>query len=242
MDNKTMHEQFVFRMEKQDNKAKLYIYGAIQAKAWDDEKRAYVNSGANALKDQLDEIPAGAEIELHINSNGGEVNQGVAIYNLLRRKAAEGCRINGYVDGAAYSAAVNVACAADHLVMGQGTTMLVHNPWTIALGNANDLREAADQLDKMGMASMELYLSRCNGKISREELKEMMDKETMLTAEECVKYGFADEIVQRQPDPDDDPEAKQLKTFDAALEFIQGGRTDTDDFFDRTIEFLGGVK
>ena len=101
MDEKMKHEQFVFRLERGSEKAKLYIYGAIRAEAWDDEKRAFVKSGANALKDMLDEIPDGNEIELHINSNGGEANQGVTIYNLLRQKAAAGCRINGYVDGAA---------------------------------------------------------------------------------------------------------------------------------------------
>lgn len=188
---------------------KLYIYDAVRAKGnfnWD--KWCYEESETSAkfFRDKLNEIPADSTIELHVNSAGGEVGEGVTIYNLLRQKAQEGTRIVGYVDGMAYSVAMNIIMAADEIHMGLGTSMFLHNPWAEVAGNAEQLRNMADQLDTLAAASRQLYMSRAEGHITEDELKEMMDKETMLSPDDCKKYGFCDIVGEEsgEADPDED--------------------------------------
>lgn len=185
---------------------RLYIYDEVRAegkfnwKTWEYEDS---ETSAKYFRDQLDAIPNGETIELHVNSAGGEVGEGVTIYNLLRQKAGAGSRIVGYVDGMAYSVAVNIVMACDEIHMGLGTSMFLHNPWTIAQGNADQLRSMADQLDELSEASLQLYMSRATG-ITEEELREMMKKETMLAPDKCLQYGFCDVVGEKTAETDSD--------------------------------------
>lgn len=206
-----MAKELKFRFEQSAPGAhKLFIYDAVRAKGkfnwqtWDYDDS---ETSAKFFRDRLDEIPNGEEIELHVNSNGGEVSEGVAIYNLLRQKSQAGSRIVGYVDGSAYSIAMTIVMACDEIHMGLGTSMFLHNPWTLASGNAKDLRSVADQLDVLAASSRQLYLARAKN-LSEEDLIEMMDAETMLDPETCLEYGFCDfvgEVIGNE-DPDEDPE------------------------------------
>lgn len=138
----------------------------------------------------MEEIPESATIELHINSCGGSVKEGIAIYNQLKQKK---CReIVAYVDGFAFSIASVILQAADRRIMGVGTSLLIHNMWRCVEGNAAELRKAADDLDVLMESNRQIYMERAN--ISEEELIEMLDKETYLTPEQAVEMGFADEI------------------------------------------------
>ena len=178
---------------------KLFLYDEIKAKDWEGWEMKDAETSARKMQEALDGIPDGSDIELHVNSTGGDAYQGVAIYNALEKKDAT---ITAYVDGIACSAATLPLMAAEKVIMGIGTNILVHNMWTIAWGNAEDLRKAADDLDKMMQSNRKIYLKKCN--LTEEELIDLMAKEEFLTPEEAVEMGFADEIAgDGEEDPDD---------------------------------------
>lgn len=174
--------------------------GDFNWETWDFDES---ETSAKYFRDRLDEIPDGDEIELHVNSAGGEVGEGVTIYNLLRQKSGNGSRIVGYVDGMAYSVAMDIIMACDEIHMGQGTSMFLHNPWTCAQGNAAQLRAIADQMDALAEASCQLYVDRAQGKATAEDVKAMMDKETLLDPQSCLSYGFCDIVDTFQAKQDD---------------------------------------
>lgn len=213
--------KYSFRQEANasgGNIHKLYIYDSIRALGdfdWREWKYEESETSAKYFRDRLDEIPNGETIELHVNSAGGEVGEGVTIFNLLKQKRDAGSTIIGYVDGMAYSVAMDIIMAATEIHMGLGTTMFLHNPWMSASGNAEQLRNYADQLDALALASQQLYLARSGGKIEQEELADLMNRETMLDPESCLKYGFCDMIDDFEAtgidnDPDDDPDDEDL--------------------------------
>ena len=119
---------------------KLYIYDDVTAYGtfdWTTWTMKESETSAKYFRDQLEAIPDTATIELHINSNGGSVKEGVAIYTQLKQK---GCKKVGYVDGVAYSVAFLILQACDERIMGLGTSALVHNMWMSVEGNAKELR------------------------------------------------------------------------------------------------------
>ena len=170
----------------------LYIYSAVEADSYDWWNGVEIKSETSAdyFRDKLAEYKDISQINLYINSLGGSVKEGVAIYNQLRRHPAN---VTAYIDGFACSVASVIAMAADRIVMPKNAVMMIHNAWTTAIGNAKELRKAADDLDVLNEASRQAYLVRSGGKISEERLVELLDAETYLTAEQCIEYGFADE-------------------------------------------------
>lgn len=127
------------------------------------------------------------DIEININSNGGDVAGGLAIANAIKAYSRGKKTCN--VLGVAASMASVVACAGDELKMGQGAFLMVHNPWTVTMGNAEELRKDADTLDKMRDSILSFYQSKAYGK-SADDLKALMDAETWLSAEEAREAGF----------------------------------------------------
>lgn len=127
------------------------------------------------------------DIEININSNGGDVAGGLAIANAIKAysKGKKTCNVLGV----AASMASVIACAGDELKMGQGAFLMVHNPWTVTMGNAEELRKDADTLDKMRDSILSFYQSKAYGK-SADDLKALMDAETWLSAEEAREAGF----------------------------------------------------
>lgn len=193
-----------FRFEQSANSEgkkvfKLYIYDNVTAygdfnwETWDYDD---AETSANYFRNQLEEIPLDAEIELHVNSYGGDVKEGVAIYNLLKQHGAEKVC---YIDGFAYSVASVICMACDKIIMGLGTSMLIHNMSMYAYGNAEILRKCADDLDVLMESNRKIYMSRAKN-LTEEELTDMMNKETYLTPEQCLEYGFCDEIGTYQAD------------------------------------------
>lgn len=167
------------------NTADIYIYGDIYDSWWSDE-----SNSAICLKDKLLELGDISEINLHINSLGGDVFEGLAMFNLLKQHKAN---VKVYIDGIAASIASVIAMAGDTIYMPKNSMMMIHNCWTYECGNAKDLRKTADDLDKIMEASIESYLSKV--KIDKEELMELLDAETWLTAQECFDKGFCNEIL-----------------------------------------------
>lgn len=180
---------------------KLYIYDDVTAYGtfdWTTWTMKESETSAKYFRDQLEEIPNTATIELHINSNGGSVKEGVAIYTQLKQKE---CKKVGYVDGVAYSVAFLILQACDERIMGLGTSALVHNMWMSVEGNAKELRKAADDLDVLMESNRKIFLERSN--LEEQQLIDMMDSETFLTPDQCLEYGLIDKIDSYQADEQD---------------------------------------
>lgn len=202
-----MHEtKMYWRMEPQqaENKTRLYLYDDISEYGqwnWDTWEYDESETSAKYFADKLAEIPEGQTIELHINSNGGSVKEGVGIYNLLRQKENQK---TGIVDGVAHSVAFLILQACDRRVMCLGTTALIHNMWMCCCGNANQLRKYADDLDAMMESNRKVFMERAT--ISEDDLEAMMDRETYLTPDKALEYGLIDEIMEirgKEPKPED---------------------------------------
>ena len=103
--------------------------------------------------------------------------------------------VNVYVDGLAASIASVIAMSGDAIFMPSNAMMMIHNPWTMAVGNAEELRKQADDLDQITKSSVQTYLAKAGDKLDEDKLKELMDNETWLTAQEAVDYGLADEVL-----------------------------------------------
>ena len=129
------------------------------------------------------------EIRVTINSRGGEVDHALAIYDALRTHPA---RVTVRITGMAASAASIIAMAGDEIRMPANALMMVHNPWTIALGDAEALRQAAAGLDKVTSSLVETYRARTDK--TEDEIRALLDDETWLTADEAVEMGFADTV------------------------------------------------
>ncbi len=178
--------------KQEENKVLLYIYDDVTEfgnwnwEIWDYEES---ETSAKHFRDVLNTIPDGVEIELHINSNGGSVKEGTAIYNLLSQKANHKTVI---VDGVAHSIAFLIVQAGDDRIMMPGTTALFHNMWMVCAGNAKELRKFADDLDTMMEANRKVFASRAT--ISEEEIKDLMEAETYLTPDTALEYGLIDRI------------------------------------------------
>ena len=112
---------------------------------------------------------------------------------MLKQNSAH---INVYVDGLAASIASVIAMSGDAIFMPSNSMMMIHNPWTMAVGNANELRKQADDLDQITKASVQTYLAKAGDKLDKETLTQLMDNETWLTAQEAVDYGLADEVME----------------------------------------------
>lgn len=152
------------------------------------EEIGYWGVNAKQFADDLKGLRGISTIQLRINSPGGSVFDGTAIYNCLKQHPAT---VVAYIDGLAASMASVIAMAADRIVMPENALMMIHNPWTVSYGDAEQLRKDADLLDKVKASLISAY--RRSGK-SDDEIAALMDAETWFTGEEAVAAGFADEV------------------------------------------------
>jgi len=132
---------------------------------------------------------AGRRVTLRISSPGGSVDEGRLIYNALQRHAGG---VDVVVDSSAYSIASYIAMAGDRVVMAKNAMMMIHNPWTMAFGDASELRKMADVLDKYRDSIVDAYTDK--SKKDRKKMLAIMDAETWYTAQEAVDAGFATEV------------------------------------------------
>ena len=169
---------------KADRKAEILIY--------DDIGGFFSDVTAKSFSQELKALGDVDEINVRLNSGGGSVFDGVAIYNSLKRHPA---RVVVDVDGIAASIASIVAMAGDEINMAAGAFMMIHDPWTMAGGNAKAHREIADTLDKIGGTLLAVYADKTE--LSAEDLTQMMGQETWMTADEAKNLGFIDDITDR---------------------------------------------
>ncbi len=171
-----------FSLEKTENEATINIYGDITSWPWEELGEV---SAVNLSK-QLEALGDVDKISVYINSYGGEVAEGLAIYNALRRHKA---KVTTYCDGFACSIASVIFMAGDERVMNEASLLMIHNAWTYAMGNAEELRKQADDLEKITQASVEAY--KAHSALSEEDIKALMDNETWILPDEALEYGFA---------------------------------------------------
>ena len=164
--------------------AEVLIYGNIGDR-WNEDGVV-----ASELVRDLSALEADT-INLRINSYGGSVPDGLAIYNALRRHKAT---VNVFVDGVAISCASYIAMAGDTITMAKNSQMMIHAPWTFAYGNSNDMREQADILDRYAKAMASAYADK-SGKTYEDALALLTDgKDHWFLADEAKAEGFADEV------------------------------------------------
>lgn len=177
----------------------LYIYGDVESDGYDwwTDEIIHSETSANAFRDALAEHSGVTQINIYINSYGGSVFEGTAIYSQLRRNPAHK---TVYVDAFACSIASVIAMAGDEVVIPKNALMMIHNMWMEVNGNASELRKAADDLDTINAAGRQAYLAKAGDKLEEAALIEMMDAETWLTAEQCIQYGLADRYADQDAD------------------------------------------
>ena len=138
----------------------------------------------------LKQLDPKGEINLRINSPGGSVTDGIAIYNLLKNHKA---KVNTFIDGLAASMASVIAMAGDKITMPENALMMIHNPWGGAMGDADELRKTADVLDKMKTALVSAYVNKTG--LADTEIADLMTAETWMTGAEALEKGFATQIT-----------------------------------------------
>ena len=196
-----------FQLATEGDTADLDIYGDIASWSWSGG-----NISAANLSRQLEELGDVSQINVHINSYGGEVAEGLAIYNALRRHKA---KIVTTCDGFACSIASVIFMAGDERLMSKASLLMIHNAWTSAYGvNANDLRKLAEDMDAITARSKAAYLDRVS--IGEDELSALMDAESWISPDEAVEMGFATDI--EEFDGGDNP---SQSAFGSLMELVE---------------------
>lgn len=166
-----------------DSTTELNIFGDITSWEWLES-----DVSSHGFKAELDAVDT-TDLIVNINSYGGEVAEGLAIYNAL--KDFNG-KVITKVDGFACSIASVIFMAGQERIMQKSSLLMIHNAWSYASGNANDLEKAAEDLRKINESIIESYLACSN--LSKEKIQELLDNETWLTPEEALDYGFATKV------------------------------------------------
>lgn len=170
--------------KKREDGGELYLYGAIGA------DYGYEDSvSAKQFSEALESLKGVRSLSLYLNSPGGSVFDGLAMYNQLRRfPAAKTC----YIDGLAASIATVIMMGCDEVEAAPSSLLMIHDPSGVAFGTAEDMRKAADDLDRFRTQMSALYALETGGK--QTEIEDMMAKETWMTAEEALESGFVDRL------------------------------------------------
>lgn len=197
--------------------ATLNIYGDITSWPWlESDVSAYI------LSKQLDEMHGITQLDVYINSYGGEVAEGLAIYNALKRKG-QTAKVTTYCDGFACSIASVIFMAGTERKMSNSSLLMIHNAWTLGQGNAEELRKLAEDLDIITSASVEAYKSVAS--ISEKKIRELMNAESWITPKDAKKYGFATEIIEENTE---NPSQNVKKSL---ISLILGAKTSPDGTF-----------
>ncbi len=175
-----------YKIENKGDKAEIWIYEEIGEDFWSGD-----GITAKSFQKDLATIKAG-QIDLHINSPGGEVFDGITIFNLLKQHPAT---ITTYIDGLAASIASVIAMAGDRVVMAENALFMIHNPYGMTVGDSTEMRKMADTLDKVRGSIVLAY----TGKTGKDEgeITNLMDAESWLSSFEALELGFIDEITEQ---------------------------------------------
>lgn len=205
-----------YSMEMKDDTAEIFIYDAI----------GFFGVEVEDFIRDLQKVEA-KEITLRINSPGGDVFGGTAIYNALLRHPA---KVHTKIDGLAASMASVIALAGDTVEMAENAFFMIHKPWTFMLGNADDLRKEAEVLDKIEGSAVSIYAK--SGDLSEQEIRTAMAEETWYSAEEAKDAGFIDSIFTGK----DEKSAFDLSVFAHAPEGLAANGGNKRDVSPKELE------
>jgi ATP-dependent Clp endopeptidase proteolytic subunit ClpP len=177
----------------------------------------YFGVSAKDFINQLNDTKA-KTLDVHINSPGGEVWDGMAIYNAL--KNFDGT-VNVSIDGVAASAASFIACSGDTVTMNSASELMLHDAWGLAIGNASDMQDMAKRLGQMSDTIAEIYADKSGGTV--EEWRALMEEETWYSADEALEAGLVDKVSKNKRKSDEAETAKNK--FDLSV-FNHAGRAD----------------
>ena len=194
-----MKNKQYFQLVTAGNVAELNIYGDITSWPWLES-----DVSAHNLSAQLAGLQNVSQINVNINSYGGEVAEGLAIYNALKRHPA---KVVTYCDGFACSIASVIFMAGDERIMCNPSFLMIHDAWSCVAGNADELRKQADDLEKITSASINAYMAHCN--LTEEELRAKMKAESWLTHTEAVEMGFATGVTEMEESEQPSQNAKK---------------------------------
>lgn len=166
--------------------ADLYFLGDINSESLGEWQKYYPDDKApKDVQDFLDQLNGATKINVHINSGGGSVFGGIAIYNILKRYNAE---IVVYVEALAASIASVIAMAGDKIIIPANAQMMIHKPSTYTMGNADDIRKDADILDGCQKVILNTYMQHVKEGVTAEQINELINAETWKTGEEWQEY------------------------------------------------------
>lgn len=172
-----------------DKEGDLWIYGDITDDKWYD-----TDVTPKTIRDALDEMGPVGTLNLRVNSYGGSCVAGNAIVNLIDNyKRKTGAKVNTYIEGIAASMGSGIAMAGDKVYMAENAIFMVHKPFSLAIGNSDDMLKEAEVLEKVEDTLVTNYMRHFNG--TEDEMRQLMADESWLTADEALEYGLCDEIV-----------------------------------------------
>lgn len=180
-------EKYLQFVKSSETNTDLYVYGDIRKKdiidKWfgDDETRV----DAMTFVDALNQVDT-PNLTVHINSYGGSVSEGLAIYSVLSQFKG---KVITVVDGFACSAASIIFMAGKERIVPESGLIMIHNAWCNAEGDSNTLRKVADDLEKITQPSVDIYCLKTG--LSEERIKELMDAETWITSKEAFEMNFS---------------------------------------------------
>lgn len=175
-----------YEIKQFGSKAEIRIYGDITKTIYEEGEMS-----SSSFNQELSKLKNIEQIDVYFNSAGGSVFEGLSIYNQIKRHKAH---FTGYVDGLAASISSVILMACDEVVMPSNAYLMIHNPYTAVVGNQNELRKSADDLERMREASINAYLEKAKDKLSREKIIEIMDNETWLLGSEAYELGLCDRL------------------------------------------------
>ena len=183
--------RFDARMRADGASGELYLYDVIGADF-------FGGITSRDVQASLASMGAVRQLDVYLNSPGGDVFEGIAIGNLLARHPAT---TTIHVDGLAASIASVIAMAGKRIVMAPNAMVMIHDPWMVAMGGAEDLRKAASTLDQVAGTIAQTYASRTGQ--ATEDVRAWMADETWMDAALALERGFADAV---EPRPDEEPD------------------------------------
>lgn len=174
----------------------IFIYSTI-------EHDDLFGMSANKLIDSLGDLKALSKIVLHINSEGGDLFEGVAIYNLLKDSGVE---IEAVIEGFCASSASVIAMSADKIIMKRGSVLMIHKPITFAAGTSEELNKCAEVLNMITENIIDIYQAHTG--LSRDTINDLMTKESYMSGEMAKSLGFCDEYENAQDTNQENEPAK----------------------------------
>lgn len=199
------------QIKNQNSVGEIYIYGEITDNKWMDD-----DVTPNDIKQKLDELKSCDSVDMFINSNGGAVFAGIAIYNMIKSLDVH---VTAHIVGLAASIASVVAMAADKIIMPRNSHMMIHNVSGVCFGTSAEMRKTADTMDGIEMSIISTYQTKAD--LTEVQIKEMLDNETWMNGEEAVAFGFADVL---------DEETKIAACYTGNIANFNGIDVVTDEF------------